>query len=102
MYYFPEISPDGNKIALTVDNNGNQDIYVLDLTKNNKLDRLTFHEGIDNQPIWSPDELRIAFASDRDEIPGGVLGIFLKAADGSEGAEYIYSLPGKGGIHSNE
>jgi Tol biopolymer transport system component len=22
MYYFPEISPDGNKIALTVDNNG--------------------------------------------------------------------------------
>jgi Tol biopolymer transport system component len=41
---------------------------------------LTTHVGRDEDPDWSPDGSRIAFASDRD----GPLGVYLMNADGSD------------------
>ena len=41
--------------------------------------RLTDHEGLDDQPSWSPDGTQLVFRSNRD----GKLNIFVMGADGS-------------------
>jgi len=97
MYNYLKISPDGEKIALTADIQGNLDIYVLDLFRDNVLSQLTFNKLVDQQAVWSPDSERIAYTamgSEVDEI-GGVFGIYLKAADGTGEAEYLSTSPGK-------
>jgi serine/threonine protein kinase len=88
-YAYPKISPDGTKVALTVTRDGNTDIWVWDLIREN-LNRLTFYEAGDITPIWTPDGKRIVFASFRE----GDLCIFWKAADGTGEVEKIGSLPG--------
>lgn len=54
------------------------DIYVLD-TQGELLKRLTFGEGDNRAPDWSPDGARIAFESNRD----GNWSIYSANADGS-------------------
>lgn len=61
----PVWSPDGKKLAYTSDQNGNFDIYVIDLEDNGQH-QLTNHPASDLSPTWSPDGHQIAFASDRD------------------------------------
>jgi hypothetical protein len=52
------------------------------------MTRLTFFEGPDFQPIWTPDGNQIVFFSAREE--GGV---YWKNADGTGEAELLGSLP---------
>ena len=61
-YAFPRISPDGTKVALNVGFEGNEDIFIWDITRK-ILDRLTFNEGNDISPVWTPDGKRIIFRS---------------------------------------
>jgi serine/threonine protein kinase len=82
-YSYPKISPDGTKVALTF----NGDIHIWDLAQK-FMRKLTFYEGSDWLPIWTPDGERIVFASARD---GG--GIYWKAADGTGEAELLGSTP---------
>ncbi len=57
-------SPDGSKIAVSVEDNGNAEIVILD--GNGKLlRRLTDSFAIDVSPSWSADGQRIAFCSNR-------------------------------------
>jgi Tol biopolymer transport system component len=60
---------------------GNIDIWLLDLVRGG-MTRLTFGAVSDGFPVWSPDGMRIAFASN----PAGVNDLYLKLSDGS-GAE---------------
>jgi len=80
-YRHPRLSPDGDHLAVSVSNGGNDDIYVIDLVTGAPR-RLTFDPAADVSPIWTPDGNRVVFASDQQ---GG--GIFSKAADGSGSAE---------------
>jgi eukaryotic-like serine/threonine-protein kinase len=78
-YATPAVSPDGGRVAFRLtDAQGNQDIWVRDLTRGNNP-RLTFHPGRDTDPVWSPDGKKIAFAGQRD----GRLDLYEKNADGS-------------------
>ncbi len=52
------------------------------------LTRLTFDEGIDVAPLWTPDSARVVFTSSRE---GG--GLFWKAADGTGQAELLHEFP---------
>jgi TolB protein len=78
MTFSPRFSPDGNKVALTLETAGNSDIYVMDL-RTRALTRLTTDPGIDTAPSFSPDGTQIAFESDR----GGSQQVYVMGADGS-------------------
>ena len=72
-----QLAPDDKKIAF--DRRQDQpvsDIWVLDLVRGAST-RLTFDPAVDNLPIWSPDGLRVVFASRR----GGAFNLYVKAVD---------------------
>jgi class 3 adenylate cyclase/Tol biopolymer transport system component len=89
-YRFPKISPDGTKLALTVEDGGNWDIWVWDFSRENQT-RLTFEAFPDLQAIWTPDSKKIVFWSTRN---GG--GIYQKSADGTGKVELVISSPESG------
>ncbi len=97
-YYFPRISPDGTQIAFMAVVGGDRDIWLLDITQD-AIQRLTFTEGSDNHPVWSPDGKRIAFTSQRSlkilSQRGSTGGLVSIPADGSGDTELLGLSPGK-------
>jgi TolB protein len=71
-------SPDGSKIAATLSQDGNSEIYLLS-REGAIIKRLTNNPFIDTSPTWSPDGTKIAFVSDRHGSPQ----IWTMNADGS-------------------
>jgi serine/threonine-protein kinase len=69
MYEDPRLSPDGTQLAFTSAEGANLDIWVRDLRRGSNA-RVTSHPGEDFEPVWSPDNVRLAFASEIDEDPG--------------------------------
>lgn len=57
-------SPDGSRLAFTLEKDGNIDIYMSKLDGSD-VTRLTTHDAIDHGPTWSPDGSMIAFNSTR-------------------------------------
>lgn len=85
------ISPDGTRVALTVNTGSKSDIYILDLDGETKT-RLTFDEGSE-YPLWTLDGKRIAFSSSRG---GMVLGdVYWRAADGTGEEEKLGTVPNR-------
>jgi serine/threonine-protein kinase len=74
----PRISPDGTRLALTINDQGNTEIWIWDFAREN-LRRLTFAPGMDSMPVWTRDGRRIVFMSDRS----GTLNFYSQAADGT-------------------
>ena len=77
------MSPDGTRVALDINDGDNTYIWIWDLERET-LTQLTFDEGVDNFPLWTPDSARVVFQSSRD---GG--GLFWKAADGTGQVERL-------------
>ncbi len=68
-------SPDGERLAITI--RGQQaDIWVYDW-KREILARLTSHDALDADPVWTPDGRRVTFRSTRD----GVDNLFWQRVD---------------------
>lgn len=82
------VSPDGERLAVAFADGGASDIWVFDRTRGT-LSRVTFFDGVDTAPVWTPDGQAIVFRSDRD---GG--GLFQTAADGTGDASRITSPEG--------
>ncbi len=60
----PSISPDGNWLAFSSDQYGNDDVFLVPLA-GGQITQLTFHEAGDRVESWSWDSQTIYFTSDR-------------------------------------
>ena len=58
-------SPDGERLAFTLEVDGNNDIYIMSAVDGSGLTRLTTHPADDHGASWSPDGSMIAFNSER-------------------------------------
>jgi TolB protein len=79
MAFASRFSPDGSKIALTVERNGDSNLYLVDL-HSGATQKLTSDRAINTSPSFSPDGSKIVFNSDR----GGSPQIYIMNADGSD------------------
>jgi serine/threonine-protein kinase len=61
-YYTPRVSPDGNMIAVSVDGDKGQDIFVYDISRDT-MSRVTFTGEGNLWPIWAPDGKHLVFTS---------------------------------------
>jgi eukaryotic-like serine/threonine-protein kinase len=82
-YRNPRLSPDGQHVAVTMDEFGSQE-WLLDIGRGT-LTRLTFEGSYNGAMAWTPDGKRIAFGTDR----AGPRNLFWQLADGSGGAERL-------------
>jgi serine/threonine-protein kinase len=83
-YYAPRISPNGRQLAVGIDDLGEADVWVYDLSATSALRRLSFG-GRNRFPVWTPDGERVAFQSNRE----GDVGLFWQRVDGMGAAERL-------------
>jgi serine/threonine-protein kinase len=62
------LSPDGRRIAMRIGTALGQNVWIKQLPAG-PVSRLTFHDGEDRAPYWTPDGRAITFTSDRP-LPG--------------------------------
>ena len=72
--------PDGNKIIFSSnlhDPNGRDfDLYAIDVDGTN-LERVTFFNGFDGFPMFSPGGRYLVFASNRNQVKRGDTNLFI-------------------------
>lgn len=83
-YRDPRLSPDGRKVAVTVQT-GSGDIWVHDL-KRGTMSRVTFEGSNEIDPLWSIDGEHITFGVVEPGLPSTV---YLKRADGTGTAQML-------------
>ena len=88
-YGYPRVSPDGRRLALDINSNGNRDVWILDLERLTQV-RLTDGPTEDLLPVWSVDGSRVFFGSNRT----GDFDIYSQAADGASPARVEFAAPG--------
>lgn len=94
MTFAPRFAPDGQRVIMSLQQQGNANIYVMDL-RSRRTTRLTDSAAIDTSPSYAPDGSRIVFESDR----GGSQQLYVMGADGSNpqritfGQGSTYSTP---------
>jgi len=78
MTFAPRFAPDGQRVIMSLQQDGNANIFVMDL-RSRRTTRLTDSAAIDTSPSYSPDGSQIVFESDR----GGSQQLYVMGADGS-------------------
>ncbi len=77
-YFDPRLSPDGRRLAVTIeDSNKSSDVWVYELDRG-VLSRLTSGPTLEFSPVWTPDGKHMVFVLERP-----IYDLFWKAADGS-------------------
>jgi len=83
------LSPDGTRLAVRRMINGNTDVWVVD-TARGQPRRLTVSPAVDGEPVFSPDGLKIAYASDPKDT---LWDVHVKAADGTGSDAVLMDAP---------
>ncbi len=84
-YFEPALSHDGRRLAVAVGSNSS-DIWIYDLARDSRT-RLTFDAADDRQPVWSPDDRRLAYVS-AQEAEGE---IWIRPSSGQGEAELVFT-----------
>jgi serine/threonine-protein kinase len=83
-YMYPRFSPDGERLAVTIAEPGDTNVWVVDL-RTGAQTKLT-HDGFNTLPIWTPDGRRVTYLSTKK---AGASSIDWKRADGSGESESL-------------
>ena len=86
-YLSPRISPDGRRVVMTLFQD-NHDLWMYDTARNN-FTRLTFDDGMESRPIWTPNGERITYIS----VRGDQYAIRWMAASGAGDNEILVTRP---------
>ena len=78
MTFAPRFSPDGQRIVMSLQQEGDSSILEMDL-RSRQMRRLTQGRAIDTGPCYSPDGRQIVFESDRE----GHQALYVMGSDGS-------------------
>lgn len=91
----PRLSPDGTRLALTIPEGPNWDVWILDLARGT-LSRVTSHPGEDFSPVWSPDGQELVIGSEigEDTGEGGPVMAWIRGS--GERPEQLVASPGSG------
>ncbi len=76
--FTPRFSPDGKRLAFSMNGGQQDDIWVKDLDRGSPT-RLTFRSGSNRCPVWTPDGQYVVFRSNDPKTPG----LYRVRADGS-------------------
>jgi Tol biopolymer transport system component len=76
-FQLPRLSPDERQLVVTIADDEETDLWVRDLSRGT-MSRLTF-EGNNAAGVWTPEQRRIAFSSDR----AGMFNLYSTPVDGS-------------------
>jgi eukaryotic-like serine/threonine-protein kinase len=90
IYYNPTLSPDGSRLAVTIETNGIGDIWVIDLARHTKT-RITFGPLYSSTPVWWPDGKSIVFGYGPT---GTATALYRQNADGTGTKQKILDNPG--------
>jgi Tol biopolymer transport system component len=63
-YSYPRLSPDGKRIAMSIDAGGRSDIWLYDIASRTPT-RLTNSGTLNDRPEWTPDGSRVMYRADR-------------------------------------
>ena len=81
-------SPDGERLAITLEVDGNLDIHIMSAEDGSGRTRLTTHPAADHGASWSPDGSMIAFNSERS----GSDQIWRRNVEESDWGAYLVQL----------
>ena len=81
----PALSHDGRRLAFGVGTDST-DIWIYDLERDSRT-RFTFDPADDRQPLWSPDDGRLAFSSSRKSAGE----IWVRPTTGKGDAEIVFT-----------
>lgn len=79
------------KVLFSSARTGGGDIYAMNADGTGAAARLTTSSALDEQPSWSPDGSKIAFASARNNSKGSGLDIFVMDANGLNVKQFTFA-----------
>ena len=82
------LSPDGKRLAIEqIDGqNGQSDVWIIDMEHAGTATRLTFDPANDTSPVWSPDGSKVAFAHSSK----GTNDLYVRASNGTGQDEILF------------
>ena len=83
-YFTPRFSPDGKRLAFSINTGPNADLWAQDLDRDTPS-RLSFLPGVNGDPVWTPDGKNIVFRSDNPAARG----LYGVRSDGSGEAKRL-------------
>ena len=66
--FYPDLSPDGTKIAFSSDRDYNGEIYIMEIDGSNQQNITNTSNFDESDPSWSPDGTKIALTSIGEEM----------------------------------
>jgi serine/threonine-protein kinase len=87
-FLYPRYSPDGNRIAVSLESQGSVDVWVYDL-RSRTLGRVTTEGTLNDRPEWTRDGSHLIFRSNRD----GRLALWSQPTDGTGQAQLVLRDP---------